>query len=89
MGVDTTEVEKKLRGVDDDTIGELLQEYKDEKKGHWFQPVQKFDVEKLNLGIIAEQIEPEQLSEGNERFESGNVSPASVRSPRGAAGIGK
>lgn len=55
VNVDTTELEKVLRGEDDQALREKLQEIKDEKKGHQFKPLQKFDVEKMNLQVIKEQ----------------------------------
>jgi len=39
VNVDTTELEKVLRGEDDQALREKLQEIKDEKKGHQFKPL--------------------------------------------------
>lgn len=54
VGVDTNLLEKQILGEDDDAIREVLQEMKDEKKGHQFKAVQKFDIEHLKLQVIDE-----------------------------------
>lgn len=55
IGVDTIEIEKQLRGEDDQTIREVLKDIQAEKKGQQFKQQPKFDVERLNLQVINEE----------------------------------
>jgi len=52
--IDVEYYEKKLRGEDDEAVREILKEIQEEKKGHQFKQVQKFDIEKFNLQVINE-----------------------------------
>ena len=39
LKIDVEEIEKKLKGEDDETVREILKEIQEEKKGHQFKPV--------------------------------------------------
>ena len=43
LGIDVTEIEKKLRGEDDETVRQILAEYLEEKRGQKVQ-TEKYEV---------------------------------------------
>lgn len=63
MGINTDEMEKRLRGEDDEAVREILRELQEEKKGHQFKPLKKFDIDNLHgLQTIDENMDEIQFS---------------------------
>ena len=63
MGINTDEMEKRLRGEDDEAVREILRELQEEKKGHQFKPLKKFDIDNVHgLQTIDENMDEIQFS---------------------------